>query len=112
MLDSWFGDEDAQLVAPQLRDEDAWLTAQVGKPLLHLRGISSADWCHQPSITYCASSGGSGVCGLHLLDSSCVITHLSSTQQTAVLILSMCLCVVALVLPAGAPETAKPQCHA
>lgn len=103
MLDSWFGDEDAQLAAPRLRDEDAWLTAQVGKPLLHLRGVSSADLCHQPSITYRAGSEHRERrgCGLHLLDSSCVITHLSSAQQTVVLILSTCLCMAALGLPAG-----------
>ena len=54
--------------------------------------------------------GGVVVVVWQLLSSSRGIAHLSSAQQTAVLILSTCPCAAALLLAAGAariPETAK-----
>lgn len=95
-----------------LRDEDSWLTAQMGKLLLPCMGVSAVDVSHQPSIPK-DGCRGRGVVGLwQLLGSSHSITHLGSAHQSAALILSTCLCVVALVLAAGAgqrPETAESQ---
>lgn len=96
-----------------LRDEDSWLTAQVGKLLLPCMGVSAVDVSHQPSLPK-DRHRSRGVVGLwQLMGSIHIITHLGSAQQSAALILSTCLCVVALVLAAGAgqrPETAESQC--
>lgn len=71
------GDEDAWLAASQLRDEDSRLTAPVGKPVLHCVGVSAADLCHQPSITYRAGSGRKGEGGWLWFGSSRAVAMLS-----------------------------------
>lgn len=79
---AWLRDEDVQLVVihmgmrmPRdgarglrmfylwLRDEDSWLTAQMGKLLLPCMGVSAVDVSHQPSIPK-DGCRGRGVVGL------------------------------------------------
>lgn len=75
------------------RDEDSQLAAWEGKSFLGYVEMSTADLCHQPSITSCASGGGRCMVVVQqLLGHSRVIDPLCSNQQTVALILSMSVC--------------------
>lgn len=78
-----------------LMDGDSQLTVWEGNSFLGCAGVSTADLCCQPSITYHASSGGRGrhvVVVQQLPGRSRVIDPLCSNQKTVALILSMSVC--------------------